>query len=187
MTMNMLRAMCFILVTVFALQVSPCFALSENDFQIIGRMYGVSPHVLQAIALVESQHGELLGKYTVSEVVDRTQLKYLRKIAQHTGQEVDAFKGSYRGAMGYMQIMPATFYTFAQDGDGDGIRDPLNPHDSLATAAHYLARSIATTSGLRAALKKYNNSNAYCDKVLALSSQIETESNVTAQVVVTPR
>lgn len=183
----MLRAMSFIIVTVFALQVSPCFALSETDFQIIGRLYGVPPYVLQAIAVVESQHGELLGKYTVSEVIDRTQLKFLRKIAQHTGQELSAFKGSYRGAMGYMQIMPATFYVFAQDGDSDGIRDPMNPYDSLATAAHYLARSIATTSSMRAALKKYNNSNAYCEKIMALSSQIETESKVTAQVAATPQ
>ena len=66
MTMNILRAINGIIVTVFALQVAPCFALSEVDFQMIGIRYGVPPYVLQAIALVESQHGELLGKYNVS-------------------------------------------------------------------------------------------------------------------------
>ena len=80
--------------------------------------------------------------------------------------------------MGYMQIMPSTFYMYAQDGDDDGIRDPLNPHDSLATAAFFLARTMAIKNTLRATLKKYNNSNVYCDKVIALYNQMESESQV---------
>lgn len=151
--------------------------MSEADFQIVGRKYGVSPALLQAIALVESQHGELLGKYIVTEVIDDVQLKFLKKIARHTGRDISTFKGSYRGAMGYMQIMPSTFYTYAQDGDGDGTRDPLNPYDSLATAAHYLARSIAVTNTVKEALRKYNNSAAYCDKVLTLQAQLAGMEN----------
>lgn len=165
-------------IVVVGLCASQVYALSEADFQAAGRRYGVSPYLLQAIGNIESQHGELLGKYTVSEVVDATQLKFLRKIARHTGRDIMEFKGSYAGAMGYMQIMPSTFHAYAQDGDDDGIRDPLNPYDSLATAAYYLARNLARKDTMRAALKKYNNSETYCDKVLALYQQLEVESKV---------
>jgi len=155
---------------------SQVFALSDSDFQAVGRKYGVSPYLLQAISLVESQDGELLGQYKVCEVADNPQLKFLEKIARHTGRPISEFKGSTAGAMGHMQIMPATFYEYAQDGDGDGIRDPLNPYDSLATAAYFLARSIAIQGGTRAALKKYNNSEVYCQKVLEWYRKIELES-----------
>ena len=62
-----------------------------------------------------------MGKFEIREVVDGTQLKYLKKIAQQTERSLSEFKGSYAGAMGYMQIMPSTFHMYGQDGDGDGI------------------------------------------------------------------
>jgi membrane-bound lytic murein transglycosylase B len=156
--------------------VSRVFALSNLDFQTIGRKYGVSPYLLQAISLVESQDGEILGRHVVNNVVDDVQRRFLEKIAKHTGRSLAEFKGSYAGAMGHMQIMPSTFYEYAQDGDGDGIRDPLNPCDSLATAAYLLARNIALQGSLRAALKKYNNSDLYCQKVLEYYRKLELES-----------
>jgi membrane-bound lytic murein transglycosylase B len=160
--------------------VSEVSALSESDFQMFGNKYGISPHLLQAVSAVESQKGEVMGKFEIRKVVDKTQLKYLKKIARHTGRSLSEFKGSYAGAMGYMQIMPATFYEYAQDGDGDGVRDPLNPYDSLATAAYYLARNIAKKGNIRAALRRYNNSAAYCESVVALYRQLELESQVAA-------
>ncbi len=153
-------------------------ALSEEDFQQIGTRYGVAPYLLQAIATVESRNGLLLGTYRVRDVVSKKQLKFLKKIARNTERAVSDFKGSRSGAMGYMQIIPSTFYMYAQDGDEDGIRDPLNHHDSLATAAHFLARTMAIKGTLRATLKKYNNSNVYCDKVIALYKNMESESRV---------
>jgi membrane-bound lytic murein transglycosylase B len=166
-------AVCFLFVAI-----QTTFALSEEDFQQIGTKYGVSPYLLQAIADVESRNGLLLGTHTVSKVVNETQLKYLKKIARNTKRVISEFKGSRAGAMGYMQIMPSTFYMYAQDGNDDGIRDPLDPHDSLATAAFFLARTMAIKNTLRATLKKYNNSNVYCDKVIALYKQMEVESQV---------
>lgn len=156
-------------------------ALTEADFQRIGSKYGVSPYLLLAISRVESQHGEVLGKHDVSKVVDSKQLRYLKKIARQTGRDVSEFKGSKAGALGYMQIMPSTFYTYAQDGNGDGKKDPLNPHDSLATAAHYLARTIAVKKNIRTALRSYNNSSAYVEKVSKLSAKLELEITFAAR------
>ncbi len=157
---------------------SQASALSESDFQRIGSRYGVSPHLLLAISIVESQKGGLLGKHKVESVVGNTQRKFLRKIAQHTGRDISEFKGSYAGAMGYMQIIPSTFYMYGQDGDGDGTKDPLNPLDSLATAAYFLAHNMASNNNLKTAVKRYNNSLAYCEKVLKLSRTLELESTL---------
>lgn len=171
-----IKTMLILVLMVLIYGASQASALSESDFQRIGSKYSISPYLLLAISIVESQSGELLGKYEVRNVVNETQLKFLRKIARHTGRDLSGFKGSHAGAMGYMQIMPSTFYTYGQDGDEDGMKDPLNPYDSLATAAYYLAHKIASKSNLRTAIKKYNNSASYCEKVLRLSRKLELES-----------
>ena len=151
------------------------FALSENDFHLIASQYAVPANLLRAISLIETQEGKILGKYEVYIVIDATQMKYLKKIARHTGRSLKEFKGSSAGAMGYMQFIPSTFYTYAQDGNGDGIKDPLSSYDSLATAAHFLAHYLAKDKGLNAALRRYNNSSAYCRKVLHLYQKLESE------------
>ncbi len=155
--------------------------ITEADFQRIGSMYGVSPYLLLAVSIIESQGGRVLGIHEVRNVVNNKQLKYLQRIADRTNRDISEFKGSRAGAMGYMQIVPSTFYTYAQDGNGDGVKDPLNHLDSLATAAYFLARSIATKGGLRPAIKLYNNSNAYCNQVLALSKHLELENTFAAR------
>ncbi len=155
--------------------------LTESDFQRVGGKYGVSSYLLLAIGEVESQHGTLIGKKAVKDVVNSKQLRYLEKIARHTKRDISEFTGSTAGAMGYMQIVPSTFYTYGQDGNRDGIKDPLNPHDSLATAAYFLARTIAVKGSLRTAVKSYNNSSAYCNAVLALSKKMEMESTFAAK------
>jgi membrane-bound lytic murein transglycosylase B len=168
-------------------QVSHGLALSGSDLQTIGRRYGVSPHLLRAISMVESQSGELLGEYEVRQVVDHTQLKFLKKIARYTGRSISDFKGSDRGAMGYMQIIPSTFYMYAQDGDGDGVKDPLNAHDSVATAAYYLARELAKKNSTKAALKSYNNDTDYCEKILTLYREFTSRNSLTDNVTIATR
>ena len=97
--------------------------LSDTDFQKIGSKYGVSPYLLLAVSIVESQRGKLPGKFEVQKVVDEIQLKFLRKIARHTGREVSEFKGSRSGAMGYMQILPVTFYMYGQEKEDSGQKE----------------------------------------------------------------
>ena len=180
------RAGISVVLAIFACGVFSAIAIAgeeitEADFQRIGSMYGVSPYLLLAISIIESQGGTLLGTYNVKNVVDEKQLKYLQKIADRTDRDISEFKGSYAGAMGYMQIVPATFYMYAQDGNRDGVKDPLNHLDSLATAAYFLARTIAVKRSLRTAIKTYNNSNAYCNEVLKLSQDLELESTFAAR------
>lgn len=171
----------FLVLLVFTCNVPEGMALTETDFQKIGSKYGVSAYLLLAISIIESQSGEITGTYEVQKVTNQTQLQFLKKIARHTGRAITEFKGSRAGAMGYMQIMPSTFHTYAQDGDGDGIKDPLNPYDSLATAAYFLARTISVKDNIRTALRSYNNSTVYCNKVLSLADSLKLESKLAAK------
>lgn len=160
------------------LYASQAFALSEFDFYSIGSKYGVSPYLLQAISIIESQGGKLPGNHEVSKVVNNTQLKFLEKIARYTNRPISDFKGSHKGAMGYMQIIPSTFYAYAQDGDEDGIKDPLNSYDSLATAAYILASKIAQKPNIKAAIRSYNNNSVYTKKVFTLYRELKLENKI---------
>jgi hypothetical protein len=80
---------------------------------------------------------------------------------------------SSAGAVGPMQFMPATFASYAVDGDHDGRLDPYSPADSVFTAARYLCSGGAgTPSGVRAALFRYNRAQWYVDLVLSVQSQL---------------
>jgi murein DD-endopeptidase MepM/ murein hydrolase activator NlpD len=51
------------------------------------------------------------------------------------------------GAQGLAQFMPATWAGHGVDGDGDGVRDPFNPADAIATQASFLCQLLAAVSG----------------------------------------
>ena len=133
-------AITYSLTVMLWLVTAQAFALSEEDFQETGRKYGVSPYLLKAIATVESRNGELVGKYKVSEVVNETQLKYLKKIARKTERALSEFKGSRAGAMGYMQIMPSTFYLYGQSNPHHNKK--INDRDHSGSDGHWMIRPI---------------------------------------------
>mgnify|MGYP002633898122 CR=1 FL=1 len=72
---------------------------------------------------------------------------------------------SYAGAIGWMQFMPATWETYATDGDGDGKADPYNPKDAIHAAARYLAAAGAPEDWYDA-VWAYNHADWYVQDVL---------------------
>jgi hypothetical protein len=157
--------------------------LSKSDFQIIGNRYGVPSNLLLALSIIETQGGRVLGDYEVRKIVNEKQLHFLNKIARDTGRSTADFKGSFAGAIGYMQLMPATFHAYAQDGNEDGIKDPLNPYDSLATAAYFLARKIVKKNSIAVALRGYNNDPDFSEKTLMLYWKFEVEEKLASQYI----
>ncbi len=99
-----------------------------------------------------------------------TVLAAIGQVESGHGQDTST---SYAGAMGPMQFLPATFASYAVDGDHDGFADIMNPTDAIFTAARYLCANGAATSpaSLANAIFHYNHADWYVQMVLALSKQ----------------
>jgi membrane-bound lytic murein transglycosylase B len=74
-------------------------------------------------------------------------------------------------AVGPMQFIPSTWVRIAEDGNGDGVRDPNNIYDAALGTAAYLCRAVPSggldlEENLRPAIFSYNHSDAYVDAVL---------------------
>ena len=73
-------------------------------------------------------------------------------------------------AVGPMQFIPSSWRAFGADGNGDGTSSPHNVYDAAAGAAAHLCGShpvdFADRVQLSAALRRYNNSQAYVHEVL---------------------
>jgi hypothetical protein len=72
---------------------------------------------------------------------------------------------SSAGAEGWMQFLPAEWYVFGVDANGEGSRDPSNPADAVFAAARYLAAAGAIKN-LPGAIDAYNHSQSYVESVL---------------------
>ena len=81
--------------------------------------------------------------------------------------------GPFQQAVGPMQFIPGTFTAWAVDADGDGVADPNDIDDAVASAANYLCGGRnGTMTDERAALRRYNNDESYIDRVLAIASAL---------------
>ena len=70
-----------------------------------------------------------------------------------------------------MQFIPSTWSVVGVDADGDGQRNPQDVDDSALATAVYLCSGgddLGTTAGQRAAVFRYNHSQAYVDLVLSI-------------------
>ncbi|MFP5375593.1 MAG: lytic transglycosylase domain-containing protein, partial [Acidimicrobiia bacterium] len=78
--------------------------------------------------------------------------------------------GPWQRAVGPMQFLPTTFTAWAVDGDGDGVADPHDVDDAVATAANYLCGGRGgRVDDERAVLRRYNADDAYVGRVLAVA------------------
>jgi lytic murein transglycosylase len=116
--------------------------------------YGVPPDILVAIWGVESNYGSndgsiptidalaTLGFEGRREAWARGQLLAAMKILQDGDIDRAQMIGSWAGAMGQTQFLPADFLAYAVDADGDGRRDIWGSiADVMASTANRLART----------------------------------------------
>jgi len=109
---------------------------------------------------------ELLPLYHAAEQryrVPWSVLAAINKIETDFGRDLGP---SSAGAVGWMQVLPATWRTHGVDADRDGRADPANPADAIFSAAAYLQASGASED-LRRAVYAYNHADWYVDRVLS--------------------
>ena len=82
-------------------------------------------------------------------------------------------KGSWAGALGFPQFMPASLQ-WAEDGDGDGKIDLFDMDDSIASVGRYLKEHGFAKSPQRA-VWDYNHEDAYVQGVLAFAAALKKE------------
>ena len=122
-------------------------------FEAIEARYRVPREVLTAIWGMESQYGTFMGDNPVvsalatfafegrrSEMFTE-QLEALVQLVAEGKLKPDDLYGSWAGAMGMTQFMPATMRDYAVDFDGNGVIElRTSEADALGSAAHYLSR-----------------------------------------------
>lgn len=115
---------------------------------------GVSGYAITAIIGVESIYGRNMGRFRVLDALMTLSFDYTRR-AKYYRSELSSFldfcyreqvspvsvTGSFAGALGLGQFMPASLNAYGRDGDGDGKIDIVNNEaDGIASVANFLAK-----------------------------------------------
>ena len=124
----------------------------QQALAAIESRHGVDAATVVAVFGVETDYGRVKGRYPVVDATLSRACLALdsreRKahffaalwLLQEGLVEPETFRGSWAGAFGLTQFMPATFVSFRDDGDGSGKPDIMgSTADALATTARYLA------------------------------------------------
>ena len=161
----------------------------------VANQYGVDPYLILSFVGVETQYGLYASAFPVFNSL-HTIIHNIPRRAKWAEDEMVAWfmicrldglgphdvKGSYAGAFGYGQFMPTSFKSYAVDMDLDGVREPFEWADVLASIANYLLKrgnyqigssDFSENSANWRAVYKYNPSKNYVKVVLELRSELQ--------------
>lgn len=137
--------------------------------------------LLAGIGRVESDHGRYGGAALGPDGVSSPRIIGVPLDGAGPGARIsDTDAGELDGdrvwdrAVGPMQFIPSTWAVAGVDGDGDGSRSPHDIDDAALAAAVYLcagSERLDEPAGMRAALLRYNHSQAYADLVMAFERE----------------
>ncbi|MCL2543834.1 MAG: lytic transglycosylase domain-containing protein [Nocardioidaceae bacterium] len=136
----------------------------------------ISWQLIAAIGRVESNHGRADGNVLNDQGVSTPGI-YGPELNGKNGHKAipDTDAGQYDNdtkwdrAVGPMQFIPSTWAVVGVDADGDGKRNPQDIDDASLAAAVYLCSGsddLSTLAGQRAAVLRYNHSQAYVNLVI---------------------
>ncbi|TCM68696.1 lytic murein transglycosylase [Acinetobacter calcoaceticus] len=127
--------------------------LHRDVLQRVANAYGVPAETVVAVWGVESNFGEISGKYPLLQALGTLSCEGRRqsyfkgeffatmRILQRGDLREEQLVGSWAGAFGHTQFMPSTYEQLAVDFDGDGRRDLVSSTtDALASTANFLKR-----------------------------------------------
>lgn len=111
----------------------------------------------------------------VNAIRERARRNLLALVRQCRARGLDplTLRGSWAGALGYPQFMPASL-RWADDGNGDGRIDLFDFDDSIASVGRYLAEHGYGGSAAKA-VWDYNHEQAYVQGVLAFAEALKKE------------
>jgi membrane-bound lytic murein transglycosylase B len=132
---------------------------------------------IAAIGKIESNHGRYAGALFALNGDVYPRILGIRLDGTRSALVPDTDGGlldtdaEFDRAVGPMQFIPSTWVRIAEDGNGDGVRDPNNIYDAALGTAAYLCRAVPSggldlEENLRPAIFSYNHSDAYVDAVL---------------------
>lgn len=132
-------------------------ALLKQNWNLLSRVekeYGVQAQYIVALWGIETSYGKNTGGFDLIQALAtlawegrrgeyfEAELIRALKILQGNHVQRRDFKGSWAGAMGQVQFMPSSWFTYAVDYDGDGHKDIWTTRaDIFASAANYLAEN----------------------------------------------
>ena len=149
--------------------------------------YGIAKEVIAAVVRLESDFGRNSGRYVVfnafytfliqSEEERRWKwaaenLVALAGYCKASGDDCFALRGSYAGALGPAQFLPASVEKFGKDGNGDGRVNPFDFDDALFSAANFLIEHGWREDRIQALGRYYGSSNGYPRAVLAYAEAL---------------
>ena len=122
-------------------------------FQQVEQQFGVPAPVIAAFWALETDFGGFMGNLpTIKSVTSlaydcrrpdlfRTQLLATLKIIERGDLAADQMIGPFAGELGQFQFLPAHYFDYGVDYDGDGRRDLIrSAPDAVASAANYLSK-----------------------------------------------
>jgi membrane-bound lytic murein transglycosylase B len=122
--------------------------------------------------------GGVMPRIEALKRIERIKKRALNNLAElliqskRVGLDPFTVKGSWAGAIGIPQFMPASM-SYAADGDGDGIIDLNTVEDSILSVANYLQRNGYHSKGHAFAIKRYNQEEMYMRGVTLYSEEIQ--------------
>ena len=149
---------------------------AETIINAADRQCNLPWQLVAAIGRVESDHGRYGGNTLGEDGVARPGIfgmaldgsKGTQKIADSDGGLYDS-DARWDRAVGPMQFIPTTWSVVGVDADSDAKRNPQDIDDAALAAAVYLCsgdEDLGSDAGRRAAVHRYNHSDAYVALVL---------------------
>lgn len=127
------------------------------------------------LAKIEAAKVEAMRKQAnrVESIRSRGRKNLVALVRQCKTRGIDplTMKGSWAGALGFPQFMPASL-RWAEDGNGDGLIDLFDMDDAIASVGRYLA-SAGFKKSARDAVYDYNHEEAYVQGVLAFAAALK--------------